>query len=314
MKRWSSLFFLPTVLISVLLITPQAFGAKSVAKVTSYKGDVVILSDGQFIQVTKAGMDLKDGDRVQTKEGEAEVAFWDGSVMKVSPFTSTMVQEREEESGWLFKSKTLARRLTVFVGKLGFKSGSSPTKNFLQTPTAICGLRGSEADFGTDGFKNFLNQISGGSDTIGEFARGFFQNPGPGAAANNPVFQQMASAYQSYQQALQSGSALDKANAELAGLQAIKAAAESLQNNPDPTVKNQANTVLNETNTKIQQKQQEISQIPTTVGGTTTSTGETTSGTVAEATRPPITIPPLTLPSTLFPTTTTSRPVSGFGP
>ena len=274
----------------MLLITSQAFGAKSVAKITSYKGNVVILSDGQFTNVTKAGMDLKDGDRVQTKEGPAEVAFWDGSVMKISPFTSTMVQEREEESGWLFKSKTL-------------KSGSSPTKNFLQTPTAICGLRGSEADFGTDGFKNFLNQISGGSDTIGEFARGFFPEPGPWCGREQPGLSADGLGLSDNQQALQSGSAIDKANAELAGLQAIKAAAESLQNNPDPTVKNQANTVLNETNTKIQQKQQEISQIPTTVGGTTTSAGESTSGTVAEATRPPTTIPPLTLPSTLFPTT-----------
>ena len=172
------------------------------------------------------------------------------------------------------------------------------------------GLRGG---FGTDSFKNFLNQISGGSDTIGEFAPGSFQNPGPGAAADDPVFSS-GLGLSELPAALQSGSAIDKANAELAGLQAIKAAAESLQNNPDPTVKTQANTVLNETNTKIQQKLQEISQIPTTVGGPTTSTGETASGTVPEATRPPTTIPPLTLPSTLFPTTTTSRPVSGFGP
>jgi len=345
MRRLSMSVCVLAVFASLLLTAPSAFAAKAIAKITSFKGEVVILTETQFTQVTQSGVAVNEGDKVQTKQGEAEITFWDGSVMKMSPFTTTMVQEKEEESGWwLFKSKGMARRLTVFVGKLGFKSGASQTKNYLQTPTAVCGLRGSEADIGFDNVRNFLNQISGGSDTVGDFVRGVFQNPGIDVATKNQLYNSLVAAQQAYNLAAQTGGALEKANAEMAGLQAIQNAAAALQNNPDPAVANAAKAALAETTVKIEAKQQEINQIPTTTPPTTTGAptttaggptssamGETTSAAAptTSAAAPTTTtammtttvalsttsaaVPTITQ-TTVFRTTTTSRPVSPIGP
>lgn len=296
---------------------------KPLAKITSFKGEVIILSDAQLTKVSKTGLILNEGDSIQTKDGQAEVTFVDGAIMRLSPYTSTMLQEREEESGWIFKTKTVARRLTIFVGKLWFSSGASHTKNFLQTPSAVCGLRGSVSEIGYDNIKSFLNIISGGADTIGEFVRGIFETPGLDAAIKSNVYQALVAASQAYTQAQQTGATLDMAQAELSGLQAIKTAADALKNNPDPIVASQATQALNAVTTRIEEKQKQIDQIPTTVAPTTTTGEPTTTSAEPTTTAAPTTtrvletttlremtttapLPSIPLPSATIPTTTTS--------
>jgi len=198
-----------------------AFAAKPVAKLTAFKGEVLVLSGTGVKQITQKGVVLNEGDKIQTKNGEAEVTFDDGAVMKLSPFTSSMVQEREEESGWLFKTKNPVRRLTVFVGKLWFKSGSSQKKNFVQTPSAVCGLRGTELEVGYDNVKSYLNTISGETQTLGEFLKGFFDNPGVDAATKNEVYATLVSAQAKFTEAQQTGHPMDLAKAEKASLEAV---------------------------------------------------------------------------------------------
>ena len=149
--------FLPT-LIGLFFLTSMTFAAKPIAKITRFEGAVIIQTKTKIFDLKKVGQTLMDGDRVQTKKGKAEIVFGDGAVMKISPWSSALINEREEESGWwLWKSKKAVRRLTVFVGKLWFKSGASKRKNYLQTPTAVCGLRGTE---GWAGFNNIESMLT----------------------------------------------------------------------------------------------------------------------------------------------------------
>ena len=61
----------------VFLLIPQTYAAKPIAKISSFKGEVSLLSGKKFITIN-LGQPLMDGDRIQTKEGEVEITFSDG--------------------------------------------------------------------------------------------------------------------------------------------------------------------------------------------------------------------------------------------
>lgn len=230
-------------LIAGILNVSQADAAKSLARVSSYEGDVIILTGAKVTAVGKVGQLLSQGDRVQTKDGSAEITFEDGAILKVRPFTNLMVQEREETSGWLFKSKKAVRRITVFVGKLWFKSGTSKRKNFLQSATAVCGIRGSALDFGSDGIdQTYMNIYEGAADVAGKVLEGFFADPGIDAATKNRVYQALAQAYEKTEAA---ATPLEQAEAQAAAFSVIQEASTALQDNPDETVQKEAQVAAN---------------------------------------------------------------------
>ena len=140
------------------LFFSQAYA--SVGKITAVEGDVIIITNDGLNAVSRVGVLLNNGDRIQTKEGKAEVTFNDGAVLKVHPFATSMIQEHKENLGfWIFKSKKTVRRITLFVGKLWFKSGGSDRKNYLQTPSSVCALRGTEGFLGFDNITSYLNLL-----------------------------------------------------------------------------------------------------------------------------------------------------------
>ncbi len=204
-----------------LLATPTQADA-AIAKVSSFKGDVIVQSGDRIVQLKKTGYALNDGDFILTKQGEAQVVFNDGAVMKLNPFSKTMIQERVEKKGWIFKTTQNARRVTCFVGKLWFKSGASKTQNYLQTPTAVAGLRGSDGEIGFDNVKSYLNMISGEAKVVGDMVRGFFANPGISVAQKNAVYQSLVKAVSQTQQAQASGKTIDIAQAKVVALQVAK--------------------------------------------------------------------------------------------
>lgn len=245
--------------IVMFLFAPQADASKPIAKVSSFKGEVIILSDTKIVRVTIIGQILNEGDRIQTKQGEVEITFDDGAVIKVRPFTNTMIQEREEKSGfWIFKTKKAVRRITCFIGKLWFKSGVSKRKNYLQTPTAVCGVRGSEADIGYDNVSSYLNIYIGEVDIIGKVVKGFFADPGIDAATKNEVYQAFVKAHEKAEQAKVTGKAVDLAKARVETLQVIKVAATELQKNPDETVSKEAEVVSIATDAAIAAAEAEV--------------------------------------------------------
>ena len=69
------------------------------------------------------------------KNGEVEITFADGALTKIRPFTNGLIQQGIEKSGaWIFKAEQKVRRITSFVGKLYFKSGSSNMKIVFRPP------------------------------------------------------------------------------------------------------------------------------------------------------------------------------------
>ncbi|MFH1980274.1 MAG: hypothetical protein ABIL58_00375 [Pseudomonadota bacterium] len=93
--------------------------AEPVAKITAVTGNVVLLSGADIIQVKAPGQLVNSGDNVQTEDGTAQLTFTDGAILKITPYSSSMVQEQEEESGFLFfKTKTSVPRITAFIVKM----------------------------------------------------------------------------------------------------------------------------------------------------------------------------------------------------
>lgn len=252
---WTGLFFF------LVLVLPSSGAAVQFAQITSFKGEVLVLAGTRVDRVEKTGHALNEGDRVQTKDGDAEITFEDGAIIQMSPFSTSMIQQKEEETGfWIFKKKSLVRRITVYIGKLNFKSGSDIKHNYMQTPTATAGVRGSEVDVGYDAANSYLNLISGEiSAQFGEFVQGYFDAPGSAAALQSEVFQAIEEAAAASDEA--AGDTLKQAQAELAVLEAIKAAAEDLIQNADPAVAQEFRDVLTAVEAQITQQQTAISEI-----------------------------------------------------
>lgn len=234
------------------LLSASAASA-SIGKISSIKGDVTLASGENITKISAPGAPVNDKDIIQTKDGEVQITFHDGSILRVNPFSSMLLQEREEESGaWGFKTKTAARRLTCLVGKAFFKSGKPGKKNYLQTPTAVAGLRGSEGDFGFDNIISFINIYDGQITVTGQMKRGPFGNPGDAVASKNPVYQAQLIALSikeetkkvNAQVASEAQKKINAAEVTAKTLNVLKeAVAVIARDNPDPAVKQHANLI-----------------------------------------------------------------------
>ena len=230
-----------------LLAVPLANAQGPIAQISGFEGRVIVQRSATILEVAQIGLPLMADDRIQTKDGTAEVTFNDGAVMKVRPFTSAMIEEREEKSGWwIFKTKKAVRRMTIYVGKLWFKSGVSKKKNYLQTPTAVCGLRGSGAWLGfnqTLDVSSLIEVVEGAGDFLGLWTQGAFDDPGFDVANVNPNFAALAAAAADL--------AAATTDAQIAAAQAavlnaaILAATDVANNNPDPQVQAAAADLIN---------------------------------------------------------------------
>jgi hypothetical protein len=322
--RFKSALTLAFFLLGIFALAASTHAATPVAKITQFKGEVLIVSGEQLSKVTSVGQPINDGDAVQTKDGEAQITFNDGALMTIRPYTSTVIQEAEEEKGWfLFKAKDLVRRITCQVGNLWFKSGASARKNYLQSPTAVCGLRGSATEWGYNNVMTYMNQTAGGSDLMGpvqKVTEAFFKGLQENAqqyAGQNPVYNKLNDAYNKSEQANRTGTALDKAGAKVAVLDAVKASIEAILKNPNlsPEARAVLNSSLQRVDSDLKDAQNQLNtlsgQPTTTVAPTTTSTVTETTATTTVTTQAPTTttvsIPTTTTTSSVT-TTTTSTP------
>ena len=280
--------------IGIAFLNPQAYAQmQPIATVSFFTGDVSMKSGTNVLKITQTGQAVYDGDFIQTKDGEAHITFNDGALMKIRPFSNTMIQEREEKSGfWLFKTKKLVRRMTVFVGKLWFKSGVSKRKNFVQTPTAVCGVRGSILEAGYDNVNSLLNKIEGLFDLVGPWTEGPFADPGVAAALRSTVYASLDNARKAMEDATTDE---ELANAQKAALDVIILAAAILETNPDPEVAAEAKKIGDAAKEQKDTIETTGEPLPTTttVAGTTTTVAGTTT-----------TVAPTSTSSSTMPTTT----------
>lgn len=314
--------------LSVLVLITSANAATPIAKITQFKGEVLILSGEQLFAVTAVGQTINDGDTVQTKNGEAQITFNDGALMSIRPYTNSVIQESEEQSGWfLFKAKDLVRRITCQVGNLWFKSGASGRKNYLQSPTAVCGLRGSATEFGFNNVMTFARDIEGSFEAQGAVARvteAFFKNLQENAqtiAGQNPVFNKLTEAYNKVEQAQKTGTLLDRATAKVAVLDSVKESIEAILKNPNLSAeaKDVLNSTLQKVNADLKDAQNQLNTLPgqpsTTLAPTTTTTStatETTTTTTVTTQAPTTTT--VSIPTTTTTTSVTTTTTSAASP
>ena len=82
--------------VGVFLLAPQINAAKPIATVSSFAGDVLVQTDVRVVKLTAIGLELNTGDRLQTLQGEAQITFDDGAVMKLRPFSNVMIEQGDE--------------------------------------------------------------------------------------------------------------------------------------------------------------------------------------------------------------------------
>ena len=263
-------------LLFLFALSAPAFGAdKIVARLDSFSGKVLIKSQGSWGTEPEAGMALYSGDKVVTGSGTATIKCDDGALMELKKNSNLVIEEREKKSGFLRRVSVVERRLRLMVGKLFFKTGKDSAKETrLETPTMVCGLRGTSGviSIGADGAPYIQFSEGGTAFTIGDFISGVAEDVPDEIAALNPAqrtaFVAAAAASQAKAAAEAASNAAGTPQARRARAQAAYAAAQAaelaaeeakveasilIENNPDPEVVEQMTEAIEEADEAIEE-------------------------------------------------------------
>ena len=263
--------------LSVILSAPAFAAVNPVAKLSAFTGTVLIKSQGEWGVELKADLPLYSDDKIVTKDGSATITFDDGAVMELKKNSNLLIYKQEKEEGLLRKTQVVQRRLRLMLGKMLFKSGKSNVSNILETPTMVCGLRGTAGTISIDesGVTHLQFAEGGFSYVNGEFIPDSVATDLPDELANmNPVqraaFVAAAAADQAKNAAALASQAAGtpeeaKARAQAAynAARAAELAAEEvkvqanivLASNPDPEVVAQANEAITQADSAINESQ-----------------------------------------------------------
>jgi len=126
---------------------------------TAIVGLVDVTSPGKAARPVKKGDPVSEGDFIRTKSGaRAEITFADGSILRIAP------DSRLRITSYLIHGKTADGKLDLFRGKVQsiirkqmgrLFSRRNANRYEVRTPTAICGIRG------TDFFMYYIKGVSG---------------------------------------------------------------------------------------------------------------------------------------------------------
>ncbi|MFA6450674.1 MAG: FecR domain-containing protein, partial [bacterium] len=142
--RW---LLLATVLLVVAIAAPMRLRAIPVtASLTGISGQVQVMLPGGSWQPAKDNMALPNGTMVKTGAKSSATVKWSSqNVMKLTPFTNFTVKNIDIDP----RSKTVTSNMELFSGKVKMKAEklANPNSEFtVTTPTAVAGVRGTEAD------------------------------------------------------------------------------------------------------------------------------------------------------------------------
>lgn len=110
--------------LTIFIDSGESFAAEELARFSNVQGEVRIRSKyrekGKWLRVKKAGVSLFNGDEIKTLVGNAELTFYDGSLMKISENASLMIEEKSTQRklfGFVDMSY-MNRNVKVFSGKV----------------------------------------------------------------------------------------------------------------------------------------------------------------------------------------------------
>jgi len=260
-RSLSSQFFFAVFIQSwIVFCAASAFCAGDpVARLTDFSGTVLIRSQGSWDVEAKKNLPLYPSDKVVTQMGEATITFRDGAVILVKQNSNLRIEEREEEGGILKSMSKIKRRIRLLLGKMTFSSGKGEAETTFETPTAVCGIRGTvlSLGIGPDG-QNYIQFTEGGAKfLVGDFIRGIPVDVPMEMADRNPAqraaYGAKAAADQAKKAAAKAAAGdISPAQAALASAEAAEAAAnEALigatlmaESNPDPEVVERARSEI----------------------------------------------------------------------
>jgi len=132
-------------LLTILLLIPVLAQAAPVGKFTNIEGNVDVTASGKEAVKANVGDTLNAGDIIRTKsKSKAEVAFIDGSILRLAENSRLRVSEFSQDK------ETRKATLNLFRGKIQnavkavSSAGAAQSKYEIHTPTAVCGVRGTQ--------------------------------------------------------------------------------------------------------------------------------------------------------------------------
>lgn len=291
-RKKISISILFIILCAMVFSVPSLAADKPIGTLTEFSGNVIIKSQGSWGVEPSVGLPLYSGDKVVTRTGIATITFSDGAVMEIKSNSNLLLEERNKKKGFLKKVAVVERRLRLLVGKLFFKTGRrSNTETRLETPTMVCGLRGTAGviSIGSDGQPYIQFSEGGSAFTIGDFISGVAEDVPAEIIDLNPAqraaFVAKAAADQAKNAAKQaSEAAAGTPEADQAQVQAAYAAAQAaelaaeevkvaanliIENNPDTEMVQEANAAIAQADNSItaaQQAQQDAVKAGATPG------------------------------------------------
>jgi hypothetical protein len=258
----------------VVLSSVPAFSADVMGRLSSFSGEVLIKSQGSWGVEPEAGLPLYSEDRVVTRIGTATITLTDGAVIELKNNSNLRIEEREETRGFFRRVKTVERRFRLLLGKMMFKTGTSSVNNTLETPTMVCGLRGTAGtlSIGADGQTYIQFSDGGPSYTIGEFISGVADDVPTEIASMTDVqraaFVAKAAADQAKNASAMAREATGTPQEQQAQAQAAYAAAKAaemaaeevkvqagiiMESNPDPDVVAQAEAAIAQADISVEE-------------------------------------------------------------
>lgn len=128
----------------VCFYIPDAMALNVVASIKQKIGEVTILRESRTL-AGRTGLILKDQDTVTTsRNGKVTIIFRDGSEIRLFQNTTFKIERTRESDG---NQRGFFNRFRLKLGSFWGKFARSRQRTTIQTPTATCGIKGTNVSF-----------------------------------------------------------------------------------------------------------------------------------------------------------------------
>lgn len=163
-------------ILTLAAFAADSFAAETAVKlgdITSYTGDVLVRTKGDWEKLSKVPHPVYSSDKVVTKRGRAEIRLSDGGVVRMDLDTNLSIVKRSETEGFIFKKQVSTRVVNVMVGKMWFDVRLQKDERMkFNTPTMTAAIRGTSGKFDVapDGGTKF-GLKTGSAEVEGKFEK-----------------------------------------------------------------------------------------------------------------------------------------------
>ena len=162
------------ILSAFALILPSAAFAEQLGEITSYTGEVLIRSKGEWSKITEVPQPVFSSDKVVTKRGRAEIRFVDGGFIRIHLDSILSIVRIKETKGLTIKEPVTSRTVKVLVGEIWFDVNVKTRHSFkFRTPSMTAAIRGTSGPVkhtldgqSSIGFRTGRGNVSGKYKTI----------------------------------------------------------------------------------------------------------------------------------------------------